>query len=117
MITVYGITNCSTVKKARTWLEFKGIEYTFWDFKKQGVTTEQLQAWCDEFGWENVLNRKGMMWRKTDDKIKSKVIDTASAIDFMAQVPTAIKRPVIAHPNGYLIGFNEIQYTTTLLVL
>lgn len=63
-MTVYGITNCSTVVKARGWLEKNNFEYDFWDFKKVGIDKEHLIKWCDELGWEVVLNRKGQMYRK-----------------------------------------------------
>jgi arsenate reductase (glutaredoxin) len=110
MITLYGITNCQTVAKARTWLESQKIEYTFWDYKKQGIDTEQLTRWCDELGWEKVLNRAGMMWRKASEAEKEKVVDQQSAIEFMFQVPNSIKRPIIETENGLLLGFVEKDY-------
>jgi arsenate reductase (glutaredoxin) len=112
MIILYGIINCSTVIKARKWLENNEIEYTFHDYKKQGIDIEHLQKWCEELGWEKVLNRSGMMWRKAGEAEKEKVIDQATAIDFMLQVPTSIKRPIVETDNGLLLGFVGEDYST-----
>lgn len=111
MITLYGITNCSTVAKARAWLESNAIEYTFHDYKKQGIDIEHLARWCTTFGWDKVLNRQGMMWRKTSDEQKAGVVDQDSAIEFMLRVPNAIKRPIIETEEGLLKGFDEEEYT------
>lgn len=110
MTTIYGIKNCTTVLKAVKWLENNNIEYTFWDYKKQGIDIKHLEKWCDEFGWEKVLNRSGMMWKKADENVKSKVIDQKSAIDFILTTPTSVKRPITDSKNGLLIGFNETEY-------
>ncbi len=115
MITVYGITNCSTVIKARKWLELNLIEYEFWDYKKQGIDTDHLIKWCEELGWEKVLNRSGMMYRKASQEEKSKIIDQQSAIEFMLKVPTSIKRPIIETKKGLLLSFNELEYIDNLL--
>jgi arsenate reductase len=115
MIKVYGITNCTTVQKARKWLEANQLEYEFHDYKKLGIDRENLQTWCQKFGWETVLNRKGMMWRKADEKNKNKVVDTDSAIEFMLEIPTSIKRPVIESNGKLLIGFDEAEYEEALL--
>jgi arsenate reductase (glutaredoxin) len=112
MKTIYGIKNCTTVQKARKWLYVNGVKYEFWDYKTQGVTRELLKTWCKEFGWEKVLNRSGMMWRKADEVRKNKVVDEATAIEFMIEVPTAIKRPILETKTGFLIGFNEQEYAT-----
>jgi arsenate reductase (glutaredoxin) len=111
MTTIYGIKNCVTVQKARKWLNTNGVNYEFWDYKTKNVTTELLQIWCKAFGWEKVLNRSGMMWRKADEARKNKVVDEATAIEFMIEVPTAIKRPILKTKTGLLIGFNEKEYT------
>jgi arsenate reductase (glutaredoxin) len=110
MTTIYGIKNCTTVQKAIKWLNDNKIEYTFWDYKKQGIDVENLNKWCDEFGWEKVLNRSGMMWKKAEAKVKAKVIDQESAIEFILTTPTSIKRPIIESKKGLLIGFDESQY-------
>jgi arsenate reductase (glutaredoxin) len=110
MTTIYGIKNCVTVQKARKWMGDNGVKYDFWDYKTQGVTRELLQTWCKEFGWEKVLNRSGMMWRKADELRKNIVVDQATAIEFMVEVPTAIKRPILETGSGLLIGFSEQEY-------
>ena len=110
MLKMYGITNCSTVKKARTKLESNKVDYEFWDYKKQGIDESHLIRWCDNFGWEKVLNRSGMMWRKADEVTKNKVVDQATAIEFMLSVPTAIKRPILEDGEKPLLGYNESEY-------
>jgi len=115
MTTVYGIANCSTVQKARLWLGENGVSYEFHDYKKLGVDRSSLVIWCEKFGWEKVLNRSGMMWRKASGEDKQKVVDTGSAIEFMLKIPTAIKRPVIEFENDFLIGFNIDEYKAKLI--
>jgi arsenate reductase (glutaredoxin) len=112
MTTIYGIKNCQTVQKALKFLNDKKIQYTFHDYKKQGIDIEHLERWCKELGWQKVLNRAGMMWRKADEETKAKVIDQKTAIEFMLTVPTSIKRPILESRNGILIGFMETEYQT-----
>lgn len=109
--TVYGIPNCNTVKKARTWLTENGIEYSFHDFKKEGITAEKLGAWCAVFGWEQVLNKKGSTWRKFTAGQQLAVVDQETAVMLLLQNTSAIKRPVIELNNKpVLIGFQEDNY-------
>jgi arsenate reductase (glutaredoxin) len=110
MTTIYGIKNCQTVQKALKFLYENQIEYTFWDYKKQGIDKEYLENWCRELGWQKVLNRVGMMWRKASEEDKNKVVDQNSAIEFMLQVPTSIKRPIVETESELLIGFVESDY-------
>ena len=110
MITIYGIKNCQTVLKAINFFEDNKIEYTFWDYKKQGIDESHLEKWCSKFGWEKVLNRSGMMWRKASDEDKSKVVNQKAAIEFMLKVPTSIKRPIVEMGQSLLIGFDEDNY-------
>lgn len=110
MTTIYGIKNCSTVQKAIKFLDDKKIQYTFHDYKKQGIDIENLEKWCEKLGWQKVLNRSGMMWRKADEETKSKVVDKETAIEFMLLVPTSIKRPILESEKGLLIGFVESEY-------
>ncbi len=105
-ITVYGIPNCDTVKKARAWLQAQGVEYAFHDYKKQGVPLPQLDAWMRAVGWEVLLNRKGTTWRKFDATQQAAVIDSASALELMVAQASVIKRPVVVHPRGVLVGFD-----------
>jgi len=109
MIKIYGIPNCDTIKKARKWLENHGIEYEFHDFKKQGVDEALLRGWVDTLGWETLLNRRGMMWRKLSDEVKQH-IDEASAFQVMLETPTIIKRPVLEAGDRLIVGFSEQDY-------
>jgi arsenate reductase (glutaredoxin) len=114
MITLYGIKNCQSVAKARTWLETNKIEYILHNYKKQGIDLEHLQKWFGELGWEKVLNRSGMIWRKAGESEKQKVIDKVTAIEFMLRVPTLIKRPIMETENGMLLGFVEDEWNLKL---
>jgi arsenate reductase len=105
MTTLYGIPNCDTVKKARTWLDDQGITYAFHDFKKAGVPP-QLDDWIAQLGWEAVLNRKGTTWRKLDPAQQAAVQGAASAAALLRAEPSAIKRPVVEWDDGALtVGF------------
>ena len=115
MIIVYGIANCTTVQKARKWLESNNVEYTFHDYKKLGIDNDHLKSWCKVFGWEQVLNRSGMMWRKASEATKQKVVDEISAIDYMIQVPTSIKRPIVEANSKLLRGFDVVEYKKMFL--
>ena len=109
--TVYGIPNCDSVKKARVWLSEQGLDYSFHDFKKQGVPEAQLQQWLQACGWEVVLNRKGTTWRKLDATTQAAVTDAASAGQLMLQQASVIKRPVIEWPSGAVtVGFHPAQW-------
>jgi arsenate reductase (glutaredoxin) len=103
-ITLYGIPNCDTVKKARTWLDARGMPYIFHDYKKAGADAAKLAAWCDAKGWEVILNRAGTTFKKLADADKSDLTQ-AKAIALMCAQPSMIKRPVVEHPGGLLIGF------------
>ncbi len=97
---IYGIPNCDSVKKARTWLQANGVAHEFHDFKKQGVPAQALQQWLNACGWETVLNRKGTTWRQLDAQTQASVQDAASAKALMLEHASLIKRPVIAWPSG-----------------
>ena len=108
---VYGIPNCSTVKKALTWLTGNGMAYEFHDFKKKGITTDKLEEWCTTFGWENVLNKKGTTWRKLPAEQQQAVTDQATAVLLLSQNTSAIKRPIVEQDGkAVLLSFNEAQY-------
>jgi len=109
MITIYGIPNCDTMKKARKWLEAHSVEYTFHDYKKSGVPEKKLKQWIKKAGWETLLNRRGTSWRKLDEKIRNN-IDEAAAIKVMLDNPSIIKRPVLEFDKNLLIGFSEKDY-------
>ena len=113
-ITLYGIPNCDTVKKARTWLDDQHLPYTFHDFKKAGVSPAMLQTWLERVSWEVLINRKGTTWRQLDDARRAAIVDAASASVLMQEQPSVIKRPVlsIAKPGTHIIhvGFSAPQY-------
>lgn len=106
MVTLYGIPNCDTVKKARIWLTDHRIAHTFHDFKKQGVPEGELDRWLAAVGWEKVVNRQGTTWRKLDAAVQAGVVDAASARPVLLAHPSLIKRPVVAWPAGAVtVGF------------
>jgi len=111
-MTVYGIPNCNTVKKALDWLKENSIDFEFHDFKKKGITEEQLNEWCAVFGWENVLNRKGLTWKKLSKEAQLAINDQAKAVAYLVENTSAIKRPVI-EKNGkaVVLGFDQEYYS------
>jgi len=115
MTTLYGIPNCDTVKKARTWLTDHGVDYSFHDFKKQGVPTPQLDAWLKTVGWETLINRKGTAWRLLDDATKAGVTDASSAKAVALLQPSVIKRPVVEWADGEVtVGFKPEIFASRL---
>lgn len=94
-ITLYGIPNCDTVKKARTWLTDQGFEYVFHDFKKQGLPEKALNSWLKALDWETVVNRKGTSWRKLSPDEQASVTNAVTAKPFLLTNPSLVKRPVI----------------------
>jgi Spx/MgsR family transcriptional regulator len=112
-ITVYGIPNCDTIRKARQWLDGRGIAYTFHDYKKEGADPAKLERWVREKGWEALLNRAGTTFRTLPDADKQH-IDAAKAVTLMLDQPSMIKRPVVEHPGGVLIGFRESEWQAAL---
>lgn len=114
-VTLYGIVNCDTVKRARAWLAAQGVAHEFQDFKKAGVTAELLDAWMAAQGWERVLNRKGNTWRQLDAATQAGVTDAASARAVMLAQPSAIKRPVVRWADGAVtVGFDEADWAHRL---
>ena len=111
---VYGIKNCDTVKKARKFLEEAGVEYSFHDYKKDGVDPVKLRQFVDEFGWEMVLNRKGTTWRKLDEEIKDGVTNAEAAIEVMLEHPSAIKRPIAEGKAKTLLGYDPVAWEMAL---
>ena len=108
---VYGIPNCDTVKKARTWLADHGLNPTFHDFKKQGVPESQMNSWLTAVGWETLLNRKGTSWRKLEAAEQASVTDSESAKKVMLSHASTIKRPIIVWPSGRVtVGFTPDQW-------
>jgi len=113
-VTLYGIPNCDTVKKARTWLDQHGIAYAFHDYKKAGIDAQRLTGWCRALGWEKVLNRAGTTFRKLPET-EREGLDEGRAVALMVANPSCIKRPLVEHPGGLLLGFKAEEWSATLL--
>ena len=112
-ITIYGIPNCDTMKKARTWLESHGVAYVFHDYRKQGLEPERLDGWVEKLGWEVLLNKAGTTFRKLPDADK-KNLDAGKAMVLMLAHPTMIKRPVLDLGGRLLVGFKPEVYAEAL---
>lgn len=109
MLTLYGIPNCDTMKKARTWLDARGVAYTFHDYRKAGIDAASLHRWAEVVGWETLLNRAGTTFRKLPDAEKAD-LDQARAVALMLAQPAMIKRPVLADGETLLVGFTPERY-------
>ncbi|POT60001.1 ArsC family reductase [Citrobacter amalonaticus] len=111
MITLYGIKNCDTIKKARRWLETHGIDYRFHDYRVDGLDRELVRSFISELGWEALLNTRGTTWRKLDQATRDSVASADSAAALMIEMPAIIKRPLLCAPGKpMLLGFNESSY-------
>lgn len=111
MIVVYGIKNCDSVKKARTWLEARQIAYRFHDYRIDGLDAALLQGFVDTLGVDAVLNQRSTSWRQLDDAQKSDLTPD-KAVQLMLAVPTLIKRPILDNGQQLIVGFNPDQYPT-----
>ncbi|MDQ7970667.1 MAG: ArsC family reductase [Oxalicibacterium faecigallinarum] len=109
-ITLYGIPNCDTVKKARTWLEDNGIDYTFHDFKKNGIDAALIKSWLKDVPRDTLINRKGTTWRKVSDEQKAAADQDAGAVALMLESPSVIKRPVLSGAGKISVGFSADAY-------
>lgn len=109
-ISVYGIRNCSTVKKALAWLDAHGVEYRFHDFKRQGLAPELLDDWIARLGWEALINRRGLTWRRLDAEQRDN-LDAEGARRIMLENPSIIRRPLLPTEDGNLhLGFSDADY-------
>jgi len=108
--TLYGIPNCDTVKKARTWLQDHGINFTFHDFKKQGLAPELVKSWLQDLDWTTLVNRKGTTWRNLPDERKAAIVDADSAMALMLENPSVIKRPVVQGTGPVTVGFSPAAF-------
>jgi arsenate reductase len=108
-VTIYGIKNCDTMKKARAWLDKAGIDYAFHDYKASGIDKAHLERWSKDVGWEVLLNRAGTTFRKLPDKDKEGLTAT-KAIKLMIEQPSMIKRPVLDTGKRLLVGFKPEDY-------
>ena len=113
MITLYGIKNCDTVKKARAWLDARGIAHDFHDYKKAGIDEVRLRGWARELGWETLLNRAGTTFRKLPDADKAD-LDEDKAVALMLAQPPMIKRPVLDLGDRRLVGFKADDWERAL---
>ena len=112
-VTIYGIKNCDTMKKARAWLDHRGVAYAFHDYKAQGIERGRLEAWAREVGWETLLNRAGTTFRKLPDKDKHG-LGEKKAIALMLGQPSMIKRPVLDVDGKLVVGFARETYENAL---
>ena len=116
-ITMYGIPNCDTVRKARGWLDGLGLDYRFHDYKKAGIEPSKLREWVDARGWEAILNRRGPTFRKLPESDRTG-LDAEKAIGLMCANTSAIKRPVVEYEHedgeGLLVGFDPQEWSTAL---
>ncbi len=110
---LFGIKACDTMKKARTWLDEKSVNYDFHDYKTQGIDRDHLTRWCTEHGWQTVLNRAGTTFRKLDEAQKAD-LDQEKAIELMLAQPSMIKRPVLDLGDKTLIGFKPELYAAAI---
>lgn len=108
-LTLYGIPNCDTVKKAKKWLEANQQDYQFHDFRKDGLTEQQVTTWCEALGWENVLNKRSTSWRNLTDEQKAD-LDQAKAVALMTELPTLVRRPVLDRDSTFKVGFKDADY-------
>ena len=114
-ITIYGIKNCDTMKKAFKWLDENGVKYVFHDYKKEGADAGKVAAWIADKGVEIVLNKRGTTFRKLSDAEKADAEDSHKAVTLLVHNPSMIKRPVVEHPGGILVGFKEDEWSAQLL--
>lgn len=109
MITLYGIPNCDTMKKARKWLDEAGVEYQFHNYKKDGLDPSLAEQWLSELGWEALINKRGTTWRALTDEQKTNM-DNQSALAVMLDNPSIIKRPLLDTGSTKTLGFKAEQY-------
>ncbi len=109
-VTIYGIPNCDSTKKAITWLNKNNIAFSFHDYKLQGISKEKLREWCDRQGLETIFNKRSTTWRELPEAVQQKVNNPQEAINIMLANNSIIKRPVIEHNGEIIVGFEEDEY-------
>ncbi|WP_417552913.1 ArsC family reductase [Marinomonas fungiae] len=109
MTTIYGIKNCDTMKKAFRWLEENNVEYTFHDYRKDGLERDLLASWIEQLGWEAVVNKRGTTWRKLEPEIQA-AMNNETAVEVLLEQPAMIKRPLLDHQQSLTLGFKPEQY-------
>ena len=112
---IYGIKNCGTVKKALDWLKENHIEFTFHDFKKEGVSAEKLQEWSDKVGYEKLLNKQGLTWKQLPAETKASITSEKAALQLLHDKNSMIKRPILEFEDQLVLGFEEDRYRILLL--
>jgi len=110
MVTLYGIKNCDTVRKARRWLDDHRVEYRFHDLRTDGLSPDLIDHWMQGLEWEQLINRRGTTWRKLPEEQRDN-LDTGTAREIMLANPTIIKRPVVDTGSGHHVGFSDDQFT------
>ena len=114
MLTLFGIKQCDTVKKALKWLEQSGVAHTFHDIRKDGLDQQMIQRWVDALGWEVVVNKRSTTWRGLDDAVKES-LSADNVVALLLENPTLIKRPVVEQGETILIGFKAADFEAALL--
>ncbi|MGH1441069.1 MAG: ArsC family reductase [Cellvibrionaceae bacterium] len=109
MITLYGIKNCDTVKKARTWLDKNKVDYTFHDFRADGLNAQQVKQWVADLGWETLVNKRSTTWKTLGESVKTTLNDE-TVVDVILEAPTLIKRPLLDKDATRIVGFKEPEY-------
>lgn len=109
MLTLYGIKNCDTVKRARDWLDENGVVFNFHDFRKDGIDAKTIQRWLDAVGPDRLINRQSQTWRTLDDETRRQ-IEEINPVPVLLTLPTLIKRPVLVDGDNLLVGFDEQEY-------
>lgn len=112
MLTIYGIKNCNTMQKTFDWLNEKGVQYVFHDYKKQGIDADSLKRWFEKAGKDALINRQGLTWKKLSDTEKKQADNAASAIELLMKNTSMIKRPVIEGDGVFLLGFDPEKMTS-----
>lgn len=110
-IVMYGIPNCDTIKKAKKWLEAADIAFDFHDYRKQGINAELVEHFCQQLGWENVINKRGTTYRQLSDEQKAQ-LDNTNVVALLVEQPAMIKRPILDSNGKFTLGFKAEQYQT-----
>ena len=112
-LTLFGIKNCDTMKKAMKWLDDNSVAYHFHDYKKEGVPEQRLRQWLEALGWETVINKRGTTWRKLDDVVKESM-NTEKSVNLAMENSSVIKRPILQSNDFILVGFKADEWGNTL---
>ena len=115
-VTVYGISNCDTIKKTLDWFKKQKIEVEFWDYKRSGITKQKLSDWCKAVGWEVLVNKRSTTWRSLSIEEQEKITNQPAAIKLMTENTSIIKRPVIESGDNIFAGFNEAAFLKYFLI-